>query len=382
MRSILKKIIIIPDSFKGSLTATEVCEIEKAAVNKLLPDCRVITIPAADGGEGTTDCFLYSGCGYEKITVSAKGPYGEPLTVYYARRGDTAVIESAMCAGIALANGRLNPAKTSTYGVGMLIKSAVTAGAKRLIIGLGGSCTNDGGAGMAAALGVKFLDNDGRGFLPLGENLDKINRIDSSAARELLDGVKITAMCDVNNPLCGKNGAAFVFAPQKGADSAMVEMLDKKLFAYAQIIRRELGINIELMPGAGAAGGMGGGLVALFGASLKSGIETVLDIVGFNSLLNGTDLVITGEGCLDSQSLSGKAISGIAKLAKAQNVPVIAVVGSAGEGADKAYNIGVSAVFTINRKAEPFEISRNKAKENLESTMMDLLRFYKISSHI
>lgn len=378
----MKKIIIIPDSFKGSLTATEVCEIEKAAVNKLLPDCEVIAIPAADGGEGTADCFLYSGCGYEKVTLRAIGPFGDPLKVYYARRGGTAVIESAMCAGLALAEGRLNPSKASTYGVGIMIKSAIKSGAKNIIIGLGGSCTNDGGAGMAAALETKFFDNESREFVPVGENLDKIKKIDISAARELLDGVKITAMCDVTNPLCGKNGAAFVFAPQKGADSAMTAMLDKNLYRYALTIKRELGTDIETLPGAGAAGGMGGGLVALLGASLKSGIETVLDLVGFDSLLKDTDLVITGEGCLDSQSLNGKAISGIARRAKSQNVPVIAVVGSVGDGADMVYDIGVSAVFTINRKAESFEVSRNKAKNNLSQTLLDLLRFYKISSKI
>lgn len=263
-----------------------------------------------------------------------------------------------------------------------MMKSAIKSGAKNLIIGLGGSCTNDGGAGMAAALGAKFYDYSGKEFTPVGQTLNKIKTIDCEGLTELLDGVKITAMCDVDNPLCGKNGASFVFAPQKGADAAMTALLDKNLAYYASVIKESLNTDVLNLPGAGAAGGMGGGLVAFANAELKSGIETVLDLVGFDSLLKGTDLVITGEGCLDSQSLNGKAISGIAKRAKAKNVPVVAVVGSVGGGAEKAYEIGVSAVFTINRKAEPFEISRKKAKENLKDTMLDLHRFYRISSSI
>ena len=281
----MKKCIVIPDSFKGTLSAFEICDIEKAAIEKLEPGCEVITVPVADGGEGTVDCFLYALKDCEKVEVETTGPYGEPQKAYYARLGDTAIVEMAMCAGLPQVENRKNPAKTTTYGVGTVMKKAVEAGCKKLVVGLGGSCTTDCGAGMAAALGVVFKDEAGNSFVPLGENLDRIATIDLAPAQALLEGVEVTAMCDVENPLYGPMGAACVFGPQKGADEEMVQMLDNELKCVCNTIHCQLGLDLAQVPGTGAAGAMGAGIIAFAGGKLQSGISTVLDIVGFDEML-------------------------------------------------------------------------------------------------
>ncbi len=321
----LKKVVVVPDSFKGTMSSLEICRIMREAILARAPGAQVIPIPVADGGEGSVDAFL-AAAGGRRITLSAAGPWMEPIEASYGMLADgTAVIETAACAGLPLAEGRLNPGQTTTYGVGQLLRDALERGCRRLILGLGGSATNDLGAGAAAAMGVRFTDSSGREFVPLGETLDQIARIDLSGLPKALEDAELIAMCDVDNPLCGPSGAARVFAPQKGADPEQAERLDRRLAAGAAAIRRELGRDVEQMPGAGAAGGLGGGAAAFLGAVLRPGIETVLDLAGFDEKLRGADLVLTGEGRLDRQSLRGKVVAGVARRCMQAGVPAVAM---------------------------------------------------------
>ena len=373
----MKKCVIIPDSFKGTMSSIEVCEIISSKVKTFYPACEVITVPVADGGEGTVDCFIHA-LHAKKVSIQVTGPYNEPMACYYARHNDTAIIEMAQVAGLPLVEGRRNPALTTTYGTGLIIKKAIKEGCSNIIIGLGGSCTNDAGVGAACAVGVKFYDEEDQAFLPTGNTLAKIKRIDTTQAKQLLQNIKITAMCDIDNPMYGSSGAAYVFGPQKGADAQMVTQLDDNLRALSQTIIANLGIDVSAIPGAGAAGAMGAGIVAFFGGSLKSGIHTVLDLIQFDEMIENTDLIFTGEGKIDGQSLRGKVVIGIAERAKKKSIPVIAIVGAVGEEAEKAYDRGVSSIFSINRAAVDYEISRYYSKENLAATIDSLMRFRKI----
>lgn len=369
----MKKIILIPDSFKGTLSAAEFCHISSDVLKKHFPAAEIISLPLADGGEGTTDCFLTMD-GYTKVTATVKNAFMEDITGYYAVKGNTAVMEMAMCASLPSAKGRENPATTTTYGVGQLICHAVENGTKKIILGLGGSCTNDAGTGMAAALGVQFFDKDGNSFIPTGETLDKITAFNTENTDILLKDVEITAMCDIDNPLYGKNGAAYIFAPQKGADSEMVAVLDEKLKYIASFTEKQTGNNYYDIKGAGAAGGMGFGVCAFLGGSLKPGVNLILETIGFENQLSDTDLIITGEGRLDSQSLSGKAVIGISRIAQKYNVPVIAVVGSVADDVSPVYTQGVTAVFTTNTQPVPFEIAAASTGRNLEFTVENIRR--------
>lgn len=367
----MKKCIVISDSFKGTLSSREICRIARETVPPVFPECEVVCIPVADGGEGTVACFEEA-IGAVPVSVCVQGPYGEPVEAVYGRKGPLAVVEMAAAAGLPLAGEHRDPEQTTTYGVGQLIRHAVEGGCTDILLGLGGSATNDGGCGAAAALGARFYRRDGGCFVPVGCTLDQIDGIDISETGRLLEGVRITAMCDVENPLYGPQGAAYIFGPQKGADPDMVRRLDGQLRALSAVLTRRLGRDLSQMAGAGAAGGMGAGCVAFLGAELRSGIEAVLDIVDFDRRLEGADLVITGEGRLDSQSLHGKVISGIAK--RTRGVPLVAVVGCIGEGAEAAYALGVTAVFSINREAESFEQSAPKSAVHYRSTLEDILR--------
>lgn len=373
----MKKCIIISDSFKGTLSSRDICEIATQGMSEFFPGCQVVTVPVADGGEGTVDCFLEA-CGGTPVTLTVGGPYNEPVEATYLRLGaDHAVVEMASSSGLPMVEGRKDPRKTTTYGVGQQIRHAVEHGCRTITLGLGGSATNDGGCGCAAALGVKFLDAQGQSFIPVGGDLDRIDVIDVSEARALLKDTRITVMCDIDNPMHGKTGAAYIFGPQKGADPEMVEFLDQQLQCFDQAIRRNLGVDVSRVPGSGAAGAFGAGMLAFFDAELKSGIETVLDIVDFDSLLTGCDLVITGEGRLDQQSIDGKAISGVARRAKRQNVPVIVIAGSITpemEDNPTLYELGVSAAFSINRQAQDFGVSKAHSKENYAYTFNSILR--------
>lgn len=372
----MKKCIVISDSFKGTLSSLEICRIARESIPKFFSACQVVTVPVADGGEGTVECFV-QGIGAVPVSVPVTGPYGEPISAVYARKERLAVIEVAAAAGLPMVGERKDPETTTTYGVGQLIAHAVENGCTQILLGLGGSATNDGGCGCAAALGVSFYDKNGREFVPTGKVLTEIVRIDASQARAQLDGVTITAMCDVENPLCGPNGAAYVFGPQKGADKDMVERLDQGLCHLALVMKRDLGVSVAQIPGAGAAGGMGGGCMAFLGGELKSGIECVLDTVQFDVLLDGTDLVITGEGRIDSQSVQGKVISGIAKHTKPRDIPLLALVGGIAEDAAAAYDLGVTAMFGIDRSAQDFMDFAEKSAVYYQRTLEDILRLIK-----
>ncbi|MEG1931561.1 MAG: glycerate kinase, partial [Pygmaiobacter sp.] len=373
----MKKFILIPDSFKGTMSSSEICSIMEEQIHAHLPNAEVISIPVADGGEGSVDSFL-AAVGGKRINVIVKGPYMEDVSGFYGilEDGITAVIEMAACAGLPLVGERLQAEKTTTYGVGQLIAAAVKQGCQKIIVGLGGSATNDMGVGAAAALGYQFLDAEGKVFVPVGETLSKIARIDASGLLPALKQTELITMCDIDNPLFGPSGAAYIFAPQKGADPEMVEFLDGQLRAGAQIILQELGADVADLPGAGAAGGMGGGMVAFFGSRLQMGIETVLDTVGFDSLLQDADVVLSGEGKIDNQSLRGKVVIGVARRTKKYGIPLIAVVGDIGDNVEGAYDEGVSAVFSINRVAVDFHKAKHRSKNDLRLTMDNLMRFF------
>ena len=371
----MEKILLVPDSFKGTLSSRQVCQVMAGQLRRFFPQAQVKSIPVADGGEGSVEAFL-AAAGGERRTRTVTGPFGEPVEAFYGILGDgrTAVIEMAACAGLPLAEGRLNPERATTYGVGELLLAAKEAGCTKAILGLGGSCTNDGGAGAAAALGAKFTRADGTAFVPTGGTLGEIAALDVSPVAQALQGMELTAMCDIDNPLYGEAGAAAVFAPQKGADAAMVARLDAGLRHLGQVSARCLGRDFSHLPGAGAAGGLGFGMAAFCGAQLRMGIDAVLDAVGFDSLLPGTDMVFTGEGKIDSQSARGKVVSGVAARCRKAGVPVVAVVGQIDQGFEEMYQQGLTAVFSINRAAQPFAESRFHAGENLALTMENIAR--------
>lgn len=371
----MEKILLVPDSFKGTLSSRQVCQVMAGQLRRFFPQAQVKSIPVADGGEGSVEAFL-AAAGGERRTRTVTGPFGEPVEAFYGVLGDgrTAVIEMAACAGLPLAEGRLNPERATTYGVGELLLAAKETGCTKAILGLGGSCTNDGGAGAAAALGAKFTRADGAAFVPTGGTLGEIAALDVSPVAQALQGMELTAMCDIDNPLYGEAGAAAVFAPQKGADAAMVARLDAGLRHLGQVSARCLGRDFSHLPGAGAAGGLGFGMAAFCGAQLRMGIDAVLDAVGFDSLLPGTDVVFTGEGKIDSQSARGKVVSGVAARCRKAGVPVVAVVGQIGQGFEEMYQQGLTAVFSINRAAQPFAESRFHAGENLALTMENIAR--------
>lgn len=376
----MKKCVVIPDSFKGTMSAIDVCQIVESSVKSIYPNCEVVSVPVADGGEGTVDCFVYA-LKAEKITVKTTGPYGEPIEASYARIGDKAIMEMASCAGLPLVGDKLNPIATTTFGLGELVKHAIKNGAKEIVMGLGGSCTNDGATGVARALGTKFFDEGGKEFAPKSDEFVKISRIDNSATEALLAGVKITAMCDIDNPMYGPIGAAHMFGPQKGADAAMVELLDKNIIALSEAIKSSLKKDVAEIPGAGAAGAMGAGVVAFLCGELKSGIETVLDTVNFNDMIKGADMVFTGEGRIDEQSFHGKVINGIANRTLAAKVPLTVIAGDVDDNIpDDVYERGVTAIFSINRKALPYKEIRPFSPAYLRKTVTDVVRLYKCAN--
>ena len=370
----MKKVIVISDSFKGSLSSSAIVRVARDVLGQFYPNCQVIGLPVADGGEGTVDCFLEA-VGGEQIAVPVTGPWGESVEACYGRIGDTAVVEMAAAAGLPMVGERLDPSKTTTYGVGQLLRHAVEHGAIHLILGLGGSATNDGGCGAAAAMGVVFRDKAGQSFVPVGETLGEIASIDCTAARALLSGVTVEVMCDIDNPLCGPQGAAAIFGPQKGADAAMIRQLDHNLGYLARRIETDLGITVSELPGAGAAGGFGAGAAAFFGAQLRPGIEVVLDLVRFEEQLDGCDLVLTGEGRMDGQSLGGKVPIGVSRRAKKKQVPVVAIVGITGPGIEPIYDEGITAVFSTNRDALPFAAVRDRGEDDYRRALTDLMRY-------
>lgn len=366
----MKKCIIIPDSFKGTMSSMEVCEIMARSVKNRFEDCCVMEIPVADGGEGTVDCFLRAREG-EKIYALVNDAYGHEMKGFYARFGKTAVIEMAAVAGM-VSNSRRDTLNASTYGVGQLIDHAILAGAEKVVIGLGGSCTSDAGCGMAAALGMRFLDSKGNEFVPVGKDLDRIATIDDRNIKEKLEGIEICCMCDTNKVMYGADGAAHIYAPQKGANPNEVILLDDNLKKLAKLIEDQLEVDVSRIAGGGAAGAMGAGATAFMNADLKPGIEYIMDIVGFEEKLEGADCVFTGEGSFDTQSLSGKAVCGIASRAAVHHVPVIVVAGRNRSGSHDLKDYGIAAVYET-AETEDFEEIRKTCREDLASTMDTVL---------
>jgi glycerate kinase len=324
----MKKIVVASDSFKGSLTSSQVADAVEQGVHEEFPDCEVIKLAVADGGEGTMDALLAT-LGGQVIETGVQDPLGRPINARYAIiNSTTAVIEMSRASGLPLLKpDERNPLKTSTYGTGQLVADAISKGCRKIIMGIGGSATNDAGTGMLEALGYRFMDAEGNVLKGRGESLGKIRHIDSSNAVEgLKDSIFIVA-CDVDSPFCGLQGAAHVYAPQKGATTEMVEALDEGMRAFSQIIYKETETDVMNIKGAGAAGGLGGALKAFLDADLKKGADMVLDAIGFDQMIENADLVITGEGKIDGQTLTGKLPYAVARRASARNIPVIAICG-------------------------------------------------------
>lgn len=374
----MKKCVVVSDSFKGTVSSREICEIAQRVIPRHFPACEVVCIPVADGGEGTVDCFIQA-MGAQRVGVTVTNALGEKSAAAYARLGELAIIEMAAAAGLPQVGALRGPGTATTYGVGELIAHAAHSGCRKILLGLGGSATNDGGCGCAAALGVRFYDAAGQSFVPVGDTLGRIARIDTAEAEALLRSVEITVMCDVTNPLYGPTGAAYVFAPQKGADAEKVKSLDAGLRHFGDVIRSQYGLDVSAMPGAGAAGGMGAGCVALLGGTIQSGIDAVLDVTGFDRQLEGADLVITGEGRIDSQSADGKVVSGVARRTRAKGIPLIAIAGGIADSAGAVYDIGVSAMFSTDRAALPVDMLGARSPGDYEATLSDIMSLIAIA---
>lgn len=372
-------IIIAPDKFKDSMTARQAAESIARGVKAILPDARLTLLPLSDGGEGLVEAL--AGAAAASIETSeVTGPLGFPVKARWGiiKRGKTAVIEMAAASGLALVpEDKRNPLLTTTYGTGELIKAALDRGCRELIIGIGGSATNDGGAGMAAALGVKFLDKDGKKLGYGGAELSRLVKLDRSGLDPRLQETAIKVAGDVDNPLTGPRGASQVYGPQKGASREMAEQLDGALVNYARVIKKELGINIADVPGAGAAGGLGAGLIAFTGAEIHSGIDLVLDTLGIDRLLPRCRLLFTGEGRLDSQSVHGKVPIGVARRARKHNVPVVALAGSLEGSREEFRSQGITASFAIADGPLSLEESLARGPELIEKLTAELISLWK-----
>lgn len=373
--------VLAPDSFKESMTAKEVCNAMEKGLRKVFPEAEYVHVPMADGGEGTVQSLVDASGGqmFEKVVT---GPLGQPVAAKFGIMGDgvTGAIEMASASGIHHVTPETkNPLITSTYGTGELIRECLDRGIKRIIIGIGGSATNDGGTGMAAALGAKFLDEAGQ-ELPLGGgSLDRLHRIDVSGLDPRLEEVEMIVACDVTNPLCGEHGASRVFGPQKGATPQMVEQLDSNLAHYAEVVKRQLGKDVRDVPGAGAAGGLGAGLLIFTRAKLQKGIEIVIEYTELKRHIKRADYVFTGEGGIDFQTKFGKTPYGVARTAKEAGKKVIAVAGHIGEGIDTLYDIGIDAVFGIVPGAQELKQVLAEGPRNVERTCENIARVLKFN---
>jgi glycerate kinase len=348
MTRMIRTIAIAPDSFKGAFSAADAATYIERGLRRALPRLSIRKIPMADGGEGTVRAIV-DATGGSILTRTVKNPLARPVKATFGMTGDgtTAVIEMAAASGLALLKPRdRNPLRTTTYGTGQLIAAALTRKARKILVGIGGSATNDGGMGMARALGVKFLDRRGREIPEGGGALHMLDRIDLSKRHPRVAATGIEVACDVDNPLVGPRGAACVYSPQKGATPQMVRKLDDGLRHLAGIIKRDLGVSVLRIPGSGAAGGLGAGLMAFLGARLRPGVDIVIDTVGLKRQLRGCDLVITGEGRMDGQTIFGKTPAGVARAAKQLGLPVIAICGSLGKDVGKVHSVGIDAYFS------------------------------------
>jgi glycerate 2-kinase len=378
------KIVIAPDSFKESLSAPHVADQIEAGFRDVFPDADYVKLPMADGGEGTVEAMV-AATGGRIVAARVTSPLGEPVNAFYGVAGDgeTAIIEMAAASGLALVPPKLrNPLRTTSYGTGELIRLALDAGLRHVILGIGGSATNDGGAGMLQALGVKLLDRDGEEIGSGGEALEQLERIDPSGLDSRLKHCRIKVACDVDNPLLGPEGASVVFGPQKGATPAMVAQLDENLAHFAELITRDLHKDIAAVPGAGAAGGMGAALLAFLDAEVRPGIEILIEATGLKRALEGADLVITGEGRIDGQTGLGKTPVGVARVAKEQGIPVIAIAGSLAPDADIVHDFGIDAVFSVLRKPCNLTEALAEAGHNVRSTSRNVAATIKLAKNL
>ena len=341
------KLVFASDSFKGTVTSEQTVELLTKAAHEVFGPCETIGIPVADGGEGTTDAVILARKG-QKVYVPVHGPLMESVNAYYGKLSDTeAVLEMAQASGLPIVPEELrNPLNTTTYGTGELVKAIADAGFTDISIAIGGSATNDGGMGFASALGIRFLDRDGNVLEGKGSELEKVAHIDMSGLDENVRKVHFTVMCDVTNPLCGKDGATYTFGKQKGGTPEILDRLEKGMCNYRDVMIREFGVNPDDTPGTGAAGGLGAALRIFLDAEMKSGIETVLDLIGFDSLITNADLIVTGEGRTDWQSCFGKVMQGVGDRAKKHGIPVTALCGGLGKGYEQIYEHGIDSIMT------------------------------------
>jgi glycerate kinase len=378
------KIVIAPDSFKESMSAMEAARAIEKGFKKVLPDAEYVKVPMADGGEGTVRS-LVDATGGEIRKETVTGPLGTAVEAFYGITGDrkTAVIEMAAASGIHLVpKEKRNPLVTTTKGTGELIRAALDQGVKRIVIGIGGSATNDGGAGMAQALGARLLDKDGNPLGFGGGELSKLDSIDLSQLDPRLKEVHIEVACDVDHPLTGERGASAVFGPQKGATPEMVAILDANLARFAQVVKETLGIDVDPIPGAGAAGGLGAGMIAFLGASLKRGVDVVAEAVQLDKHMAQASLVITGEGKIDGQTIHGKTPVGVAKRAKKYGVPVIGIAGMLGEDCDAVYRHGIDALFSIVPGTVSLETALLNGEKYTEQLAGNLARMIRLKQMV
>lgn len=376
------KIVIAPDSFKESLTSRQVADSIENGFRKIFPEATYMKIPMADGGEGTVDSLVHA-TGGKIVNKTVTGPLGNPVKSFFGLlgNGETAVIEMASASGLHLVPfEKRNPLITTSVGTGELIVAALDYGVNHIIIGIGGSATNDGGAGMAKALGIKLLNKDGREIGNGGGSLKDLYEIDLTGMDQRLKHVKIEVACDVDNPLTGDKGASVIFGPQKGATAKMISELDANLCHYASIIQKKLGKDVNGVPGAGAAGGLGAGLIAFLNAELKSGIDIVLEATQFKEVVRGATLVITGEGKIDHQTIYGKTPIGVARVSKSHGVPVIAIAGNVTNDSDIVYEYGIDALFSIVPGITNKEDAFSNASKYIERLSRDIASLMKLSN--
>lgn len=376
----MKKIVVASDSFKGSLTSLEVAAGAEQGIHEVFPECEVVKVNVADGGEGTMDA-LRSTLGGQWVTVAAADPLGRPRDVSYVvlSDGKTAVIEMSAASGLPLLEPQeRNPMLTSTFGTGEMIVDALSRGCRRFLVGIGGSATNDAGMGMLEALGFRFIDKDGKVLPGRGESMSEVVDIDMSHVSPEVKESEFIIACDVDSPFCGPRGAAYVFSPQKGADPQMVAGLDAGMEHLAEVIARVVVKDIKDVPGAGAAGGLGGGFLAFLNSRLERGIEMVLDAIAFDDIIRGSDLVITGEGRVDSQTLTGKTPYGIMKRAQKQNIRTVAIGGSVKLGDDDDVS-GFDSIWPVTPEGMPLEeaMKAETASANVRETVKKIMLEYK-----
>ena len=378
------KIIIAPDSYKESLTAMEVSNAIEAGFKQIFPHAKYHKLPMADGGEGTVQSLIDATNGHI-ITQSVTGPLRDPVEGFYGITGDgkTAIIEMAAASGLHLITPeKRNPLITTSYGTGELIKAALDKNVEHIIVGIGGSATNDGGSGMLQALGIKLLNKQGIEISDGGGSLSDLVTIDISNLDPRLAKTKIEVACDVNNPLCGKTGASYIFGPQKGATPEMVKLLDKNLNHYADLIKKQLNRDVKNIAGAGAAGGLGAALLGMLNTTLRPGIEIVMEAVNLPQVIAGADLVITGEGRIDSQTIHGKTPIGVARVAKQYHIPVIGIAGCLANDCHAVYGHGIDAVFSVVPRAKTLAEAFKDAAINIELTSRNVAATLAISKDL